>query len=197
MQVLADLQRAVANLRAYLGLAPVASTLPSFPHGAKGSLSAPSPPSPHAEAERKDREVLGPSPIKEAADQQGEVALMEPSTDDATLMADKRAMEQKATVEAHRATPTVETPSWVKSLCVVIPAEDGGGERRVLGSRSKGSPVAPVASEGDDGVFEGRRRSGPGRGVGGFEGVVRGVGGFRGGRRCLQRAATEGARAGR
>ncbi|KAG8091366.1 hypothetical protein GUJ93_ZPchr0012g19796 [Zizania palustris] len=93
----------------------------------------------------------------------GEVVLMEPSTDDATLMADKRAMEQvacaapslvaeaeaqgggegevsigqtlaklplpqaasalkKATVDAHMATPTVETLSWVESLCAVIPA---------------------------------------------------------------------------
>ncbi|KAG8044547.1 hypothetical protein GUJ93_ZPchr0060g7199 [Zizania palustris] len=36
MQAHADLQQAVANLRAYLGLAPVASTLPSSPHGAMG-----------------------------------------------------------------------------------------------------------------------------------------------------------------
>ncbi|KAG8064506.1 hypothetical protein GUJ93_ZPchr0004g39789 [Zizania palustris] len=91
-------QQVVANLRAYLGLAPVASTLPSFPHDAMGSLSAPSPPSPHVEVERKDREVLNPIPIKEAVDQQSEVALMEPSTDDATLMANKRAMEQVALV---------------------------------------------------------------------------------------------------
>ncbi|KAG8064109.1 hypothetical protein GUJ93_ZPchr0004g40408 [Zizania palustris] len=34
MQALTDLQQAVANLRVYLGLALVASTLPSFPHGA-------------------------------------------------------------------------------------------------------------------------------------------------------------------
>ncbi|KAG8074662.1 hypothetical protein GUJ93_ZPchr0006g44636 [Zizania palustris] len=89
---------------------------------------------------------------------------MEPSMDDATLIVDKRAMEQvalpalslvveaeaqggggegevaigqtlvelplpqavsaleKATVDAHRVMPTVETPSRVESLCVVIPA---------------------------------------------------------------------------
>ncbi|KAG8088759.1 hypothetical protein GUJ93_ZPchr0010g7692 [Zizania palustris] len=98
MQALADLQQAVANLRAYLGLAPVASTLPSFPHGVKCFPTAPSPSSPdakvEAQGERKDREALNPILIKEAVDQQGEVALMEPSTDDAVLMADKRAMEQ-------------------------------------------------------------------------------------------------------
>ncbi|KAG8089622.1 hypothetical protein GUJ93_ZPchr0011g28115 [Zizania palustris] len=44
MQALADLQQAIANLQAYLGLAPVASTLPSFPHGATGSPTASSPP---------------------------------------------------------------------------------------------------------------------------------------------------------
>ncbi|KAG8043300.1 hypothetical protein GUJ93_ZPchr2161g7123 [Zizania palustris] len=44
MQAHADLQQAVANLRAYLGLAPVASTLPSSPHGAMGSPTASSPP---------------------------------------------------------------------------------------------------------------------------------------------------------
>ncbi|KAG8094937.1 hypothetical protein GUJ93_ZPchr0012g19934 [Zizania palustris] len=44
MQAFVDLQQADANLRAYLGLAPVASTLPSFP-------TASSPPSPEAEDE--------------------------------------------------------------------------------------------------------------------------------------------------
>ncbi|KAG8068273.1 hypothetical protein GUJ93_ZPchr0005g14304 [Zizania palustris] len=44
MQALADLQQAVAHLRAYLGLASVASTLSSFPHGATGSPTASSPP---------------------------------------------------------------------------------------------------------------------------------------------------------
>ncbi|KAG8064498.1 hypothetical protein GUJ93_ZPchr0004g39104 [Zizania palustris] len=44
MQALVDLQQVVANLRTYLGLAPVASTLASFPHGATGSPTALSPP---------------------------------------------------------------------------------------------------------------------------------------------------------
>ncbi|KAG8048399.1 hypothetical protein GUJ93_ZPchr0009g625 [Zizania palustris] len=44
MQALTDLQRVVANLRAYLGLASVASTLSSFPHGATGFPTASSPP---------------------------------------------------------------------------------------------------------------------------------------------------------
>ncbi|KAG8055609.1 hypothetical protein GUJ93_ZPchr0001g32891 [Zizania palustris] len=81
IQALADLQQAVANLRAYLGLASVASTLPIFPYGVTGFLTAPSPPSPHAEAEaqveRKDREALSPILIKEATNQQGDVALVE------------------------------------------------------------------------------------------------------------------------
>ncbi|KAG8057005.1 hypothetical protein GUJ93_ZPchr0002g24437 [Zizania palustris] len=167
-----------------------------------GFPTAPSPPSSDAEVEaqgeRKDREALSPILI-EVVDQQGEVALVEPSADDATLMADKRAMEQVALAapslvvkaeaqggggegevvigqtlaklplpqaasaleKAHRATPTVETPWRVKSLHVVIPAEDGGSERRVLGSRSKGPRVAPTASKGDGGVFEGWRQRGP------------------------------------
>ncbi|KAG8042883.1 hypothetical protein GUJ93_ZPchr0317g33743 [Zizania palustris] len=40
MQVLADLQQTVANLRAYLGLASVASMLPSFPYDAMGFPTA-------------------------------------------------------------------------------------------------------------------------------------------------------------
>ncbi|KAG8083590.1 hypothetical protein GUJ93_ZPchr0015g6807 [Zizania palustris] len=98
MQVLAELQQVVANLRAYLGLAPVTSTLPSFPHVAMGFPTGPSPPSPDAEVEaqreRKDREALSPILIKEVVDQQGEVALVEPFTDDAVLTANRRAMEQ-------------------------------------------------------------------------------------------------------
>ncbi|KAG8047790.1 hypothetical protein GUJ93_ZPchr0008g13079 [Zizania palustris] len=104
MQALANLQQVVANLRAYLGLAPVASTLPSFLYSMIGFLTAPSPPLPHAEAEvqgeRKDREALSPILIKEATNQQGEVALValvEPFADDAALTANKRAMEQVVT----------------------------------------------------------------------------------------------------
>ncbi|KAG8098861.1 hypothetical protein GUJ93_ZPchr0013g34733 [Zizania palustris] len=104
MQALADLQKIVANLRAYLGLALVASTLPSFPHGATGFAITPSSPSSDAEAEaqgeRKDQEALSPILIKEAADQQGEVALVEPSVDNAALMANKRAMEQVVTASS-------------------------------------------------------------------------------------------------
>ncbi|KAG8048272.1 hypothetical protein GUJ93_ZPchr0008g14091 [Zizania palustris] len=44
MQSFADLQQAIANLWTYLGLAPVASALLSFPHGATGSPTASSPP---------------------------------------------------------------------------------------------------------------------------------------------------------
>ncbi|KAG8088473.1 hypothetical protein GUJ93_ZPchr0010g8713 [Zizania palustris] len=106
MQTLADLQQAIANLRAYLGLASVSSTLPSFPHDGMSFPTAPLPPSPDAEAEvqgeRKDREVLSPILIKEAIDQQGEVALMEPSTDDAALTANKCAMEQVVTSVAEK-----------------------------------------------------------------------------------------------
>ncbi|KAG8062313.1 hypothetical protein GUJ93_ZPchr0003g16465 [Zizania palustris] len=47
-----------------------------------------------AQGERKDLEAFSPILIKEAADKQGKVALMEPSADDAALTADKRAMEQ-------------------------------------------------------------------------------------------------------
>ncbi|KAG8087482.1 hypothetical protein GUJ93_ZPchr0010g9828 [Zizania palustris] len=43
MQALADLQQTVANIQAYLGLAPVASMLPSFSHGVTGFPTAPSP----------------------------------------------------------------------------------------------------------------------------------------------------------
>ncbi|KAG8081430.1 hypothetical protein GUJ93_ZPchr0007g3691 [Zizania palustris] len=43
MQVLTDLQQVVANLRAYLGLALVASTLSSFPYDATGFPTASSP----------------------------------------------------------------------------------------------------------------------------------------------------------
>ncbi|KAG8075946.1 hypothetical protein GUJ93_ZPchr0006g41657 [Zizania palustris] len=64
MQALTDLQHVVASLSAYLGLAPVASKLLSFPHGAMGFPTAPSPPSSDAEAEaqgeRKDWEALSP-----------------------------------------------------------------------------------------------------------------------------------------
>ncbi|KAG8067547.1 hypothetical protein GUJ93_ZPchr0005g15549 [Zizania palustris] len=43
MQTLTNLQQAVANISAYLGLAPVASTLSIFPHGATGFPTASSP----------------------------------------------------------------------------------------------------------------------------------------------------------
>ncbi|KAG8052782.1 hypothetical protein GUJ93_ZPchr0001g30392 [Zizania palustris] len=43
MQTLANLQQAVANISVYLGLAPVASTLPIFPHGATGFPTTSSP----------------------------------------------------------------------------------------------------------------------------------------------------------
>ncbi|KAG8083553.1 hypothetical protein GUJ93_ZPchr0015g6918 [Zizania palustris] len=73
MQALADLQQAVTSLSAYLGLATVASKLPSFPHGATGFPTAPSPPLPDAEVvaqeERNDREALNPVLIKKATDQ--------------------------------------------------------------------------------------------------------------------------------
>ncbi|KAG8100040.1 hypothetical protein GUJ93_ZPchr0013g37224 [Zizania palustris] len=95
MQALTDLQQAIANLSAYLGLASVAFKLLSFPHGSTGFPTASSPDAAaEAQGERKDREALSPILINEAADQQGEVALMELSTDDAALTANKRAMEQ-------------------------------------------------------------------------------------------------------
>ncbi|KAG8062325.1 hypothetical protein GUJ93_ZPchr0003g16511 [Zizania palustris] len=56
MQALADLQQAVANLRTYLGLAPVASMLPSFPHSVMGFPTAPTP-SPIAVAGAQGGEV--------------------------------------------------------------------------------------------------------------------------------------------
>ncbi|KAG8080708.1 hypothetical protein GUJ93_ZPchr0007g4137 [Zizania palustris] len=120
MQALADLQQAVANLRAYLGLAPVASTLSSFPYDVTSFLTTPSP---HAEAKaqggRKDREVLSPILIKEATDQQGEVTLMalvEPSADDAALTANKSAMEQVVTASSP-SSPNMEAEA------------QGGGEK--------------------------------------------------------------------
>ncbi|KAG8095383.1 hypothetical protein GUJ93_ZPchr0012g18851 [Zizania palustris] len=96
MQALADLQRAIANLSTYLGLALVTSTLSSFPHGTTSFPTTPSPPSPDAKAvaqERKDREALNPVLIKKAADQQGEVTFVGPSANNAALTTDKRTME--------------------------------------------------------------------------------------------------------
>ncbi|KAG8083771.1 hypothetical protein GUJ93_ZPchr0016g2535 [Zizania palustris] len=67
MQVLADLQQAIACLSAYLGLTPVASTLSSFPHGATGFPIVLSPP-PRApsDSKRATGEALNPVLIKGA-----------------------------------------------------------------------------------------------------------------------------------
>ncbi|KAG8082504.1 hypothetical protein GUJ93_ZPchr0014g46950 [Zizania palustris] len=93
MQVLADLQQAIASLLPYLGLAPMASTLPNFPYGVTGFLTTPSPLSLHAEAEvqgeRKDQEALNPILIKEAAVQQGDVALVESPRADTPVTPDE------------------------------------------------------------------------------------------------------------
>ncbi|KAG8062606.1 hypothetical protein GUJ93_ZPchr0003g18580 [Zizania palustris] len=98
-QVLADLQQAVANLRAYLGLAPMASTLSSFPHGATGFPTASSPPPRAAsDSRRATVEALNPVLIKKVADQQGKVTLVGPSVNNATLTTNKRGMEQGALV---------------------------------------------------------------------------------------------------
>ncbi|KAG8052343.1 hypothetical protein GUJ93_ZPchr0001g30376 [Zizania palustris] len=68
MQALADLQQVVANLRAYLGLAPVASTLPSFPHGATSSPTASSPlPRAASDSRRVTRDAGRKLPLNVAA----------------------------------------------------------------------------------------------------------------------------------
>ncbi|KAG8046551.1 hypothetical protein GUJ93_ZPchr0008g13925 [Zizania palustris] len=136
MQVLADLQQAIANLRTYLGLTPVASMLPSFPYGVTGFPSAPSPPSPHVEAERKDREVLNPVLIKEVVDQQDQLAIVELSADEGALVASKHA------VEAALAAPSMLLPT--RSSCFGPPRYHPGfsPSRRIKGS----SPPRPLHS---------------------------------------------------
>ncbi|KAG8092000.1 hypothetical protein GUJ93_ZPchr0012g19585 [Zizania palustris] len=91
MQVLTDLQQAVAGLSAYLGLTPVASTLPSFPHSATGFLivSSPSPRAP-SDCKRATGEALNLVLIKKVVYQEGKVTLVGSSVDDAVLMANKR-----------------------------------------------------------------------------------------------------------
>ncbi|KAG8068473.1 hypothetical protein GUJ93_ZPchr0005g15841 [Zizania palustris] len=128
IQVLANLQQAVANLRVYLGLAPVASTLPSFFHGATGFPTVSSPPPQAAtDSRRATGESLNPVLIKKVADQQGKVTLVGSSVDDAFLTTNKRAMEQGALI----------------ALLPVAEAEAQGAERK--GDAATGQTLAKLS----------------------------------------------------
>ncbi|KAG8081980.1 hypothetical protein GUJ93_ZPchr0014g46685 [Zizania palustris] len=111
-QAIAELKQVVdggvevrlTNIEAWMGLAPVASTLPSWPYYVTGFLTVPSP-SPVAKAEaqeeRKDQEALNPILIKKGPHVQTVVAA------------------EMAIGDTDRAPPTAKAQSLVESFCVV------------------------------------------------------------------------------
>ncbi|KAG8076657.1 hypothetical protein GUJ93_ZPchr0006g43534 [Zizania palustris] len=116
MQALTDLKQAITGVLAQLGLAPMASTLLSFPNGVTGFLTAPSP-SPVAVVEQGEGGNwtwwLGTE--GGAAGGKGGTATGQTLAELPLSRATFNSFE-RVTREADKAPPTVEAQSRVESL---------------------------------------------------------------------------------
>ncbi|KAG8062439.1 hypothetical protein GUJ93_ZPchr0003g18528 [Zizania palustris] len=164
MQALADLQQAIAILSASLGLAPMASKLSSFPHGAAGFPTASSP-SPIAVAGAQggggnwfwwlgtDGGATGGKGDTSTGQTLAKLPLSRVASD-----------SRRATEDTNRELPTMEKQPWVDSPCAItLATPDEEGHNRSLdfidrslystngdGADSAPQPLPPSAD--DDGA---------------------------------------------